>query len=864
MNLLEREEPLADLCRALQETRDRGRLIAVYGEAGIGKSSLLREFARRGAGVAPFFWGRCDALKTPSPLGPLVDIATALRGVTARRLDAGAPRHELFAAIVDDLESNDRPPVIVIEDAHWADEATIDLLKYVGHRIDRTRALIIVTWRDDEVDLDHPIHRVLGDWRPETTLRIPLRPLSVEAVTTLVTGGRDATAVHAVTGGNPFFVTELLSARDTAVPITVRDAVLTRRAALSPDARAVVDFVSIVPSRAEFTLLDAAIQPSAEAIERAIAAGLLGADTQAVAFRHELARIAVAGALPPSRAHHYHRLVLEALLRHPDRTSVLARIVHHADACGAVEAILEHGPAAARQAARLGAHLQAVDHFRRTLEYSESLPDEQRAALRESYAYELYVTGDMSKARQQQRAALELWQRLGVTLAIGRSLRWLSRLSWFDGDRGEAEECANDAITVLTAIPATEELAMAYSNRSQLDMLGGDAANSLAWGIKAIDLARQLGSVDVLTHALNNVGTARAESDRDVGLAQLEESLELALTNDFHEHAARAFTNLSTREVTARRYPTARVWLDRGIAYTSERDLEAWRLYMQAWRARVNAETGAWAAAETDAAAVLAMRRPTIISRITALTAVGLIHVRRGDADAMAILDEALALARPTRETARIFPLLAARAEAAWLAGRADAAEAAAFEGLELPTDREPLLSRSRLTYFLWKLNAAVDLGLTDESPHARLMRGDWQSAAEYWRDIGCPYEHAEALMEGDVTAVKCALELFETLGATPAAAWAGQRLRQLGAGRRPRGRRASTREHPAGLTARESEILAMLARNLGNPEIAARLFVSRKTIEHHVSAILGKLGVSSREDAVALAITKGWISTTP
>jgi DNA-binding NarL/FixJ family response regulator len=144
------------------------------------------------------------------------------------------------------------------------------------------------------------------------------------------------------------------------------------------------------------------------------------------------------------------------------------------------------------------------------------------------------------------------------------------------------------------------------------------------------------------------------------------------------------------------------------------------------------------------------------------------------------------------------------------------------------------------------------------------LMRGDWQSAAEYWCDIGCPYEHAEALMEGDVTAVKRALELFETLGATPAAAWASQRLRQLGAGRRPRGRRASTREHPGGLTARESEILAMLARNLGNPDIAARLFVSRKTIEHHVSAILGKLGVSSREDAVAVALAKGWISTTP
>jgi DNA-binding CsgD family transcriptional regulator/tetratricopeptide (TPR) repeat protein len=861
--LLERDEPLSALSQALALARDRGRLVAISGEAGIGKSSLLEAFARRERANAEFLWGGCDALQTPSPLGPLVDMAAQVGGDTAERLVASVPRHDLFAAFVDDLTRRTRPAVVIFEDVHWADEATLDLLKYVGRRIDRTRALLVITWRDDEVDLDHAIHRLLGDWRPDTTLRIQLRSLSVDAVAQLAAGTRDGQTLHALTCGNPFFVTEVLSAADDGqVPITVRDAVLARRASLGVDARAVLDFVSIVPSRAELRLLDVALQPAAAAIEQCIAAGLLKSDPHAVTFRHELARLAVASALPAPRAHACHRRVLDALVTHFDRSAVLARIVHHAVACDAVEVIVEYAPAAARQASRLGAHRQAVQHYRLALEHGDRLADDTRASLLESYAYEHYVTGDVATARTQQREALALWKRLGIGLAIGRSVRWLSRYAWFDGDREEAEACAVEAIDVMRTVPDNEELARAYSNRSQLDMLGGNPEGAVRWGMQAIAIARGIGSTDILSHALNNVGTARWGGGDPAGIAQVEESLELALADDHHEHAARAFCNLVSRHVGDRHYSTGRHWLERGMAYSGERDLDAWLLYMQAWRSRLHAEIGLWPEACADAEAVLAAPRSATVSRVAALAALGRVHARRGDADAMTILDQALELARPTRESQRLIPILTARAELAWLSGHLEDIEPGVREGLDALSVEDSLRDRERLIYWLWKAGGATLEGLDGDGPYEMLMRGEWRRAADYWTAVGCPYEQAEALMQGDALAARRALEIFQTLGAAPAARLTGQRLRQLGAGRLPRGRRPSTRAHPAGLTTRESEILEMLARGLLNPQIAGELFVSRKTVEHHVSSILGKLQVSSREEAVSRARAEGWVRT--
>lgn len=861
MALLERDDALATLRRALDAVRASGQLVSIAGEAGIGKSSLLRTFAAE-AGGARVVWGYCEALFTPRPLGPLLDMAPLLDGRSHDALAASRTPHDVFTAFVADLSPPAAPVVAIFEDVHWADEATLDLLQFVGRRIAATRAVVVVSWRDDEVPADHPLHRVLADWAGQSH-RLRLAPLSIDAVARLTPPGRDAAAVHALTGGNPFFVTELADGSATAVPATVRDAVLARRARLDPTARAVLDLVSVVPARAELDLIDAALGTTA-GLDACLAVGLLQGQPQAVAFRHELARLAVADALSASAIRDHHRLLVQALAARPDRSRVLARLVHHADAGADDAAVLAYAPEAARQAAALGAHRQAVDHYRRALRLAAALPPDGRAHLHEALAYEHYLTGDIDGARVARRAALDVWRREGRLTDAGRNIRWLSRLGWFAGDGAEAERLAVEAIVTLEPLGDGAELAMAYSNRAQLAMLADDRAACLAWGEKAIVLARRLDAVDVLSHALNNVGTALLLSDDAAGRAPLEESLRLALGHDLHEHVARAYTNLASAAVESHDYADARRWLDDGIAYCVSRDLDSWTMYMSAWRARLFLETGAWTQALADADTVVASSRAAAVSRIPALAVLGTVRVRRGEAGADVVLADALVLARRTSEFQRLAPVLNALAELHWMAGRRDAVVAAVDEGLaRLPAGMRGF-QRDALRYWRSKATATAtpEAGSVSgaDTPWAQMLRGDWQAAAVAWQRIGAPYERALALLDGDLEAVQLAFDLFHGLGAVPAADWARQRLRQLGLVQVPRGRRASTLKHPAGLTAREAEILSLLAQGLTNPQIASRLFVAPKTVEHHVTAILGKLAAPTREAAVVTARAQGWL----
>ena len=257
-----------------------GRLILVGGEAGVGKTALVRAFAdgRR------VLWGACDPLHTPRPLGPLLDIG----------LDESSPA-ALAAALLDRLHAAPGT-VLVLEDVHWADEGTLDVLRLLGRRIADVPALAIVTFRDDE---PAPVRIVLGDLATAAGVeRMKLPPLSPEAVRTLAEPhGIDAADLHRSTGGNPFYVTEVLSAPAAAIPATVRDAVLARAARLSPPARELLERLAMVPGSADPELIDAADEP----LDECLLSGMTRLDGDAVAFRHELARLALADEVPPRR-----------------------------------------------------------------------------------------------------------------------------------------------------------------------------------------------------------------------------------------------------------------------------------------------------------------------------------------------------------------------------------------------------------------------------------------------------------------------------------------------------------------------------------------------------------------------------------
>src|SRR5581483_8909592 len=261
MELLERAEFLQTLAQyAGDAARRDGRLVLLAGESGIGKTALVEAFQQELKG-ARWLWGACDGLLTPRPLAPLFDIGVQAGGELARLCAAGAPRDQLFAALHAGIDVAGTLTVVVIEDVHWADEATLDLLIYLGRRLSRMRALLLVTYRDDELGEQHPLRLVLGDLATQrSTRRMGLPPLSGAAVRTLV-GERDVDAaeLRRVTGGNPFYVREILAAGWPSIPPTVRDVVGARMARSTPAAREAVRVAALIGTRVEPSLLAAAL-----------------------------------------------------------------------------------------------------------------------------------------------------------------------------------------------------------------------------------------------------------------------------------------------------------------------------------------------------------------------------------------------------------------------------------------------------------------------------------------------------------------------------------------------------------------------------------------------------------------------------
>jgi predicted ATPase len=204
--LLERESSMASLHEyAGQARRGDGRLVLVAGEAGVGKSALV-ERLRWDLADARWSWGACDGLSTPRPLGPLFDLADQLGGDLAERCRAGADREDLFRVLLRQVAPPDVLDVVVIEDVHWADGATLDLVRFLGRRLREAHVLLIVTYRDDALAADDPLRVALGHLASHrSTRRIGLAPLSSRAVGRLAAErGLAGDELFRLTGGNPF------------------------------------------------------------------------------------------------------------------------------------------------------------------------------------------------------------------------------------------------------------------------------------------------------------------------------------------------------------------------------------------------------------------------------------------------------------------------------------------------------------------------------------------------------------------------------------------------------------------------------------------------------------------------------------
>ena len=845
VSLVEREEQLASLHDLANG--DAGSAVLLSGEAGYGKTSLLRAFLGGLDHRHRILAAACEPVGIPTAFSPLFDLLDDLPPQLCDEIRTGAGRTAVYAGMLDLLKS-DRV-VLVIEDAHWADESTLGLLRYLGRRITPTNSLLIFTYRPEDLDLAHPMHLVVADLGPTAT-RIELAALTPSGVEQMTRGlAVDPKQVHAATLGNPFLVEEVIRHPDSRLPSTISNAVLARATNFSPDALATLYSVALSPDGVSLDILLALNPAAGSYVDLAVQRRLLDSSNGQVTCRHDLIRHSLESAVPPALKRELHRRLLDQLEEHQNESPDLSRLAHHS--LGAQDEVksVTYSLAAAKSAARGGAHRQAAFHYSNALQFRARMTvDQLRETLLEA-ANEHCMTNASGEA---VACAADLVEIAEDRLEVARARAWLSFYMSRDNDLEATRRIAGLAIDVLEDEPPSEGLAMALASRAWVAMVEGHQAEAIDDGRRAIAAARAVGSARVEVHAATTVGTSLVLAGDIKGRELIEAATTLGLDHNVDEETARSINNTGLSHFWTFDLPGARVHNEKLVEFTTAREADAWYITAIANLAEIDVASGRWEDADRELAIVLGQttcRQTEIGSLIIAAT----LEVRRGVPGAELKLQSTLDRTRAGSDYDMVRNAALLSLQAAWT-------------GVTEPSEAIPLLELAqrlpgwanddwgRAMCGFWAMHIGVDPEADLPGAAGLEQDGKLAEAAEAWDRSGYSIEATicRALVPGaDLDQIFSSLSF---MGAHGVVRGLRHELQRRGVSGVPRGERKSTRANPSGLTARQAEVLSLMRAGLSNAAIAETLFISEKTAGHHVSAILAKLNVSSRLQAVAVA----------
>ncbi|HTL06707.1 MAG TPA: LuxR C-terminal-related transcriptional regulator, partial [Chitinophagaceae bacterium] len=647
------------------------------------------------------------------------------------------------------------------------------------------------------------------------------------------------------------------------IPDTIKNAVLAVYHRSAEATRNIFDLLSVAPNGCELTYLETIAPGYSTAIASSVEKKILLVEAGKIAFKHELYRRTIEASLSPLKRMALNKSILTLLLARMDPEEQVERIIHHARHANAYAVIAQYAPIAAQQAAGVGAHIEASKLYLTAIEHYHGEDTALLTSLFEGYAYECYLSNQVSAAIAYTCKALKVWQAQANNEKTGNALRFLSRLWWLDGNRRKAEEFAQQAIEVLHAAPASSATSMAFSNMSQLKMLTGDAAGCISWGQQAIAIAAALNDEEIRCHALNNLGSVqmRIQSSSQKGIALLQESLSIALQNGYEEHVARAYNNLGINGVAIKEYTIAQKAFEEGIQYSKDKDLDSFTNYMFSWNAKRLLEQGHWEEAYRAAEDIVSKGFQLPAASICAMDVLATIKMRRGDADALALLQQAKTKAFQAKDLQGIISSVISLLEYEWITGTQVLDKEAYQQSVAMVMQLHDFFDYNDFTFWLGRARNH-HLTLRPLHPAYQLQGANAATnAARLWQQWGCPYEEALSIFETNEAGQRKAINLLQQLGAVAVCEKLKLRMRSAGIRKIPRGRRKTTLSNTAMLTSREMDLLPLMKEGLQNKEIASRLYISAKTVDHHISSILFKLDVNTRNKAVTEALRQQIIS---